>query len=82
MGAAHRLSLPSSPNPKAMAAAAAAAAASSLSTLRVAVLVAMPSESHPIYYRDLQGEKTRCRRSIDGYDLGFYEVPWDDSDNT
>jgi len=61
---------------------AAAAAASSLSTLRVGVLVAMPSESHPIYYRDLQVGRAQCQRPIDGYNLGFYELPWDDSDNS
>jgi len=54
---------------------------SPMSRLRVAVLVAMPSERHPIYDR-LRADKSKDQRGTAGYELGFFELPWDADDDT
>jgi len=56
-------------------------ALSPMSRLRVSVLVAMPSERHPVYDR-LRADKSKHQRGTAGYELGFFELPWDTDDDT
>jgi len=49
-----------------------------VSSMRLAVLVAMPSERYPIY--DNNRDSACGQRGTLGYELGLYEVPWDSDD--
>lgn len=53
---------------------------SAMSRLRVAVVVAMPSERYPIYDRELREDRSRHERGALEYELGLHELRWDEDD--